>query len=980
MTASRTRWPGAGGQAPLARALSVAMAAALGTLLGLTALPAPAQAQDGAQAPKPPLRLARPMNGQQALGAIADRLEEVAARQGMPVERLRGILNRDPSAWLDRDGRLYYVESKIPASAVSEAADAPALEQAPFPLSQTFLLHSKPGAPRVIYLDFNGHTVTGTAWNDDGPATINAVPYDTDGNPGSFSDAEREVIQRAWQQTANDFAPFDVDVTTEEPPAAAIARTSSSDQNYGTRAVITDDTFINCGCGGIAYVDVFNITGSSHEFYQPAWVFNQNNGKIIGETISHEVGHNLNLGHDGTGSQEYYGGHGSGDTGWGPIMGATFSRELSQWSKGEYPGASNTEDDLALLTAAGTPYRSDDFPATFSGGYAGLTALSATTSGSSRVVDQSGLIERNTDNDNFAFTTGASGTIALDVIPQTASDVNLDVIATLLDSSGNVIATANDTSGLSASINISVAAGSYFLRVAGTGDSNPLPGYSSYGSLGFYRITGSYPGTPVSNDSTPDPFSFPPQTNTLRKALLTSAPATISGLTTGAPVSVTKGAYSINSGSFTTAAGTINNGDTVRLQHTSSQSDLASVTTTLNIGGVIGTFQSTNGDSTPVDFNFTALTNQQRQLVVTSNSVTLSGITVTLPVSITGGSYSINNGPFITAAGSVVNGDTIRLRHTTASADNSPVTAKLKLGAQVKSFASTTGDNTPNSFSFSAQTGVPMSSERTSASVNIAGTSLAVPISVSGGSYSINGGSFTTAPGTISNGSTLRLRHVSASLGNKTVTTTVKVGALTTSFASTTGDTAPNAFGFTAQTNVTPKSTVMSNTITITGISIPAPISIRRGSYSINGGAFTSAPGTISNGNTVQLRQAAEDGDLVTNVTTLTIGGVSGSFSTTTADVTPDAFGFSTQTDVARGSTVTSASSTISGITKPLTIKVGNGLYSINGGPFVSAAGTVSSGDTVRVQHTASSSPGTAVVTTLTVGSSSERFTSVTAP
>jgi serralysin len=45
--------------------------------------------------------------------------------------------------------------------------------------------------------------------------------------------------------------------------------------------------------------------------------------KYTAEAISHEVGHTLGLSHDGriTPSEGYYAGHGSGDTGWAPIMG-----------------------------------------------------------------------------------------------------------------------------------------------------------------------------------------------------------------------------------------------------------------------------------------------------------------------------------------------------------------------------------------------------------------------------------------------------------------------------------------------------------------------------------------------------------------------------------------------------------------------------------------------------------------------------------
>lgn len=61
-----------------------------------------------------------------------------------------------------------------------------------YPLSETFFLHSRPGATKTIYLDFNGHTTTGTAWNTNPGWNVDPIvtpAYDTDGNPASFSPA-----------------------------------------------------------------------------------------------------------------------------------------------------------------------------------------------------------------------------------------------------------------------------------------------------------------------------------------------------------------------------------------------------------------------------------------------------------------------------------------------------------------------------------------------------------------------------------------------------------------------------------------------------------------------------------------------------------------------------------------------------------------------------------------------------------------------
>ena len=68
---------------------------------------------------------------------------------------------------------------------------------------------------------------------------------------------------------------------------------------------------------------------------------------------------------------------------------------------------------------------------------------------------------------------------------------------------------------------------------------------------------------------------------------------TVAGINAAAAISVANGQYSVNGGAYTAAAGTVNNGDTVTVQHTSASTNSASVTTTLTIGGVNGTFTST---------------------------------------------------------------------------------------------------------------------------------------------------------------------------------------------------------------------------------------------------------------------------------------------------------------------------------------------------------------------------------------------------
>jgi hypothetical protein len=99
----------------------------------------------------------------------------------------------------------------------------------------------------------------------------------------------------------------------------------------------------------------------------------------------------------------------------------------------------------------------------------------------------------------------------------------------------------------------------------------------------------------------------------------------------------------------------------------------------------------------------------------------------------------------------------------------------------------------------------------------------------------------------------------------------------------------PNSFTFINQCGVPIRTVITSNPITVSGLTSQAPISISNNNslYSINDGGFTSAAGTISNGQTVKVQHTSADtaGSGAINtiiITTLTIGGVSGTFKTDT--------------------------------------------------------------------------------------------------
>ena len=134
-------------------------------------------------------------------------------------------------------------------------------------------LHSDPGAQRTLFIDFDGATISGTYWNY-GIGDFEVPPFSLDEDRSTFNNDERSYILEVWMRVAEDYAPFGIDVTTEDPGFGGINRSGSGDQEYGTRAVISQGHEIadSCGCSGIAYVGVTNST-SNHDKYQPAFAF-----------------------------------------------------------------------------------------------------------------------------------------------------------------------------------------------------------------------------------------------------------------------------------------------------------------------------------------------------------------------------------------------------------------------------------------------------------------------------------------------------------------------------------------------------------------------------------------------------------------------------------------------------------------------------------------------------------------------------------
>ncbi|OGW35094.1 MAG: hypothetical protein A2X58_09790, partial [Nitrospirae bacterium GWC2_56_14] len=100
-------------------------------------------------------------------------------------------------------------------------------------------------------------------------------------------------------------------------------------------------------------------------------------------------------------------------------------------------------------------------------------------------------------------------------------------------------------------------------------------------------------------DTMPDPFSFTDQTGASLNTLISSNSISVSGIAAPASISVTNGEYEVNaSGFWTTGAGTVVNGDSVRIRLMSSANSSTTTSAVLTIGGISDTFSVTTMENT----------------------------------------------------------------------------------------------------------------------------------------------------------------------------------------------------------------------------------------------------------------------------------------------------------------------------------------------------------------------------------------------
>jgi len=310
----------------------------------------------------------------------------------------------------------------------------------------------------VILVDFDGQTVSGTNWNL-GQTFVCA--------PANLSSAAVESI---LQRMSNDYAPFNVIVTTDE------SLYNSALANKRMRVIVTETWEWFGQAGGTSFVGSFTWGDNT-----PCFVFSSllnYNTKNVAEAASHEVGHTLGLYHQSLYDancnkiSEYNSGVGTGEIAWAPIMGVGYYRNLSIWHKGSNAyGCSNIQDDIAVIAAI-TGLKSDDFPNT--------TQQAPTITNA-----VAGMINSNSDVDVFKVTISATRTFILAPVNTGSNNESgdLDLQMKIYNSQGNLITIIDNTEGLSATTVL--PAGTYYVSAGTVSNVN----ISNYSMVGNYTLS-----------------------------------------------------------------------------------------------------------------------------------------------------------------------------------------------------------------------------------------------------------------------------------------------------------------------------------------------------------------------------------------------------------------------------------------------------------------------------------------------------------
>ncbi len=356
------------------------------------------------------------------------------------------------------------------------------------------MLDSNPGAPKTLFLDFTGHSQN-TFSNHRGTFPQNGLPivtpaYDTTFDPTVFSAQEKSEIKQIWARVAEDYAPFNINVTTRyygaltdgkvlkvaiggHPTDWYIDWQTSADTPSGTSS---DGSFTDPNKPNVVFVFSNDIISGSNSGEKDNDFRSINVVAAVSNTASHEAGHAFGLEHiakyvKGKKVDSYDGGTAE----WSPIMGDNLASDRTTWAYGPTAaGPKVFQNDVQILGSV-LGLRSDDHVSSRIG------ATQLTTSNSAALATPltgKGIIEWQADVDMFKFTS-PGGPVKVQV-KAAEFGPNMWVKTQLWNETGFVAMGASGVSNFESTVSANVPAGTYYVVVQGQG---------GYGHLGQYTVS-----------------------------------------------------------------------------------------------------------------------------------------------------------------------------------------------------------------------------------------------------------------------------------------------------------------------------------------------------------------------------------------------------------------------------------------------------------------------------------------------------------
>jgi uncharacterized protein (DUF1330 family) len=341
--------------------------------------------------------------------------------------------------------------------------------------------------------------------------------------------------------------------------------------------------------------------------------------------------------------------------------------------------------------------------------------------------------------------------------------------------------------------------------------------------------------------STPDAFALPARTGVLTGQRVTSNIVTAYGIRAPAAISVTGGEYSVNGGPFTAVAGAVSNRDRVVVGVVAPATTASTASAVLTIGGVAATFDVTT--------------------YVAGAPFTAISVESGTPSAFNGASSVFAQAPdwSITASASQ-QGHQVHIVFANASHTQyvldlqAPLNQQLAAGPYEEAYP---GSQASPAMFFGSWCA-----------------------SVTFGRFVIHEVSFGTTSNTIDTLAASfewRCNGAQPVFGEVRINSTMPLPAMLSA-----PRTMPYPFAFNAQSPVRPGTIVQSNLTTIDGIDQPVPISITGGEYSLNGGPFTALTGTVNPRDDVVVRTTSSMAAGAVQSATLTAGGRSAILAVTT--------------------------------------------------------------------------------------------------